>query len=109
MGSFSPSFLRSPASGAAIALVSANANGNPPPRGDVVVFVTSQGLYYDSIVNAPLPPLGPFQLLVMGGAESGATPAGSSVEDLRIVVQAWPKLRRELRDGIVAIVQAAQS
>lgn len=40
--------------------------GDPPPRGDVVVFVTSQGLYYDSVVNGPLPPNGPFQLLEMG-------------------------------------------
>jgi hypothetical protein len=29
-----------------------------------IVFVTSQGMYYDSIVTAdPLPPHGPFQLL----------------------------------------------
>jgi len=29
-----------------------------------IIFVTSQGLYYDSIVTAdPLPPKGPFQLL----------------------------------------------
>ncbi len=27
--------------------------------------MTSQGLYYDSIVNGPLPPHGPFQLLVL--------------------------------------------
>ncbi len=43
-----------------------NASGDPPPRGDVVVFVTSQGLYYDSIVNGPLPPHGQFQLLEEG-------------------------------------------
>jgi hypothetical protein len=37
-------------------------------RGDgPVIFVTSQGLYYDSIVTRdPLPPNGPFQLLEMG-------------------------------------------
>lgn len=47
--------------------LSANdASGDPPPRGDVVVFVTGQGLYYDSIVNGPLPPHGPFQLLEEG-------------------------------------------
>ena len=52
--------------GAVLALSTPGANGDPPPRGDVVVFVTSQGLYYDSIVNGPLPPRGPFQLLEMG-------------------------------------------
>jgi hypothetical protein len=37
-------------------------------RGDgPVVYVTSQGLFYDSIVVADLPPLGPFQLLEMDG------------------------------------------
>lgn len=44
--------------------VEAGPNGQPA---SVVVFVTSQGLYYDSIVTAdPLPPDGPFQLLEMG-------------------------------------------
>ena len=52
--------------GVVLALSTAVASGDPPPRGDVVVFVTSQGLYYDSIVNGPLPPVGPFQLLEMG-------------------------------------------
>jgi len=38
---------------------------NPHPR--PVVYVTSQNLYYDSIVVAdPIPPVGPFQLLEMG-------------------------------------------
>jgi hypothetical protein len=37
------------------------------PHARPVVYVTSQGLYYDSIVTAdPLPPHGPFQLLEMG-------------------------------------------
>ena len=37
-------------------------------RGDgPIIYVTSQGLYYDSIVTAdPLPPVGPFQLLETG-------------------------------------------
>jgi hypothetical protein len=37
-------------------------------RGDgPVIYVRSQGLFYDSIVTAdPLPPRGPFQLLEMG-------------------------------------------
>lgn len=41
------------------------ANADPPPRGDAVVYVTSQWLYYDSVVNGPLPLHGPFQLLEM--------------------------------------------
>lgn len=42
----------------------AEAGGRP---GGPVVFVTSQGLYYDSIIVAdPLPARGPFQLLEMG-------------------------------------------
>jgi hypothetical protein len=37
------------------------------PRPRPVIFVTSQGLYYDSIVAAdPIPPFGPFQVLEMG-------------------------------------------
>ena len=52
--------------GAALMVASSDAAGNPASRGDVVVFVTSQGLYYDSVVNGPLPPHGRFQLLEMG-------------------------------------------
>lgn len=37
-----------------------------------VVYVTSQGLYYDTFVSAQeLPPHGPFQLLVNGVTEYG--------------------------------------
>ena len=49
------------------------AGGGPPPRdGDgnrvrVVVYVTSQGLYYDSIVGPALPQRGPFQQLFPPG------------------------------------------
>ena len=43
----------------------ARGEGNPLPQ--PVVYVTSQGLYYDSIVTAMvLPPDGPFQLLEVG-------------------------------------------
>ena len=43
----------------------AEADQGPRPR--PVIYVTSQGLYYDSIVTAdPVPPFGPFQLLEMG-------------------------------------------
>ncbi len=40
--------------------------GNAMTRGDEVVYVTSQGLYYDTVINEPLPPRGPFQLLELG-------------------------------------------
>ena len=36
-----------------------------------VIYVTSQDLYYDSIVLTDLPARGPFQLLEMGGPMSG--------------------------------------
>ena len=36
---------------------------------DVVVYVTSQGLFYDSIVTTDLPPIGDFQLLQPGGPQ----------------------------------------
>jgi hypothetical protein len=40
------------------------ARGKGNPHKEVVVYVTSQGLYYDSIVTAdPLPPKGKFQQL----------------------------------------------
>ena len=48
-----------------VALVSvfpAAAQGNGT-RGDVVIYVTSQGLYYDSQVTTALPMQGPFQKL----------------------------------------------
>ena len=45
-------------------------------RGDgPVIFVTSQQLYYDSIVTADLPPRGPFQELYMS-AQGLTTDAG---------------------------------
>ena len=49
------------------------AGGGPPPRDEdgnrirVVVYVTSQGLYYDSIVGPALPQRGPFQQLFPPG------------------------------------------
>ena len=36
---------------------------------DVVVYVTSQDMFYDTIVNTDLPPKGKFQLLEMGGPD----------------------------------------
>jgi hypothetical protein len=48
-------------------VVAENGKGSGP-----VIYVTSQGLYYDSIITAdPLPPHGPFQLLEMGGPHGG--------------------------------------
>ena len=51
--------------GALLTLSALDANAG---RGDgPVIFVTSQGLYYDSIVTAdPLPPRGKFQVLELG-------------------------------------------
>ena len=41
-------------------------DSNGRPGSEVQVYVTSQGLYYDSIVKTELPPHGPFQKLEMG-------------------------------------------
>ena len=50
--------------------VEARGNGNPLPQ--PVVYVTSQGLFYDSIVTTDLPPRGRFQKLEPGaGPHSG--------------------------------------
>jgi hypothetical protein len=48
-----------------LAFTSSDANAG---RGDgPIIYVRSQGLFYDSIVTAdPIPPNGPFQLLEMG-------------------------------------------
>ncbi len=52
--------------------------GGPPPRGDdgervrVVVYVESQGLFFDSIVGPDLPMKGKFQQLIPGGGPDGA-------------------------------------
>ncbi len=52
--------------GGVVAFRTAEASGNPEARGDAVVYVTSQGLYYDTEINSALPPQGNFQLLEMG-------------------------------------------
>jgi hypothetical protein len=56
---------------AVLLAVPAFAGGPPPRTGDggrvrVQVYVTSQGLTYDSIVGPSLPQQGPFQKLEMG-------------------------------------------
>ena len=54
----------------------ANARGKNNPRPQPIVYVTSQDLYYDSIVLLDLPPNGPFQLLEMGGLTGVQTEFG---------------------------------
>ncbi|MHC4208845.1 MAG: hypothetical protein ACYSWT_03925 [Planctomycetota bacterium] len=49
----------------------ANGRGSGP-----VVYVTSQGLFYDSIVLTDLPQHGPFQLLEVGGPSGLLTEFG---------------------------------
>jgi hypothetical protein len=53
---------------AAVAVLATASISSGAGRGDgPIIFVRSQGLYYDSIVTAdPLPNKGPFQLLEMG-------------------------------------------
>lgn len=52
---------------ASVVMVLATGDALAQGRGDgPVIYVESQGLFYDSIVTAdPLPPKGPFQLLYM--------------------------------------------
>lgn len=54
---------------ASLALVTAAQAGNPLPQ--PVVYVTSQDLYYDSLVPTDLPPEGPFQQLDPNGPHGG--------------------------------------
>jgi hypothetical protein len=67
-----------------VVAVPAFAGGGPPPRdenGDrvrVVVYVTSQDLYYDSIVGPALPQKGPFQQLFPPGTNPD-WPAGETL------------------------------
>ena len=67
-----------------VALVSvfpAAAQGNGP-RGDVVIYVTGQGLYYDSIVtDANLPMKGRFQKLEMVNGQLLQTEFGPGDKD----------------------------
>ena len=44
-------------------------NAEARGRVDVVIYVTGQELFYDSVVNHDLPPHGRFQLLQPGGPE----------------------------------------
>jgi hypothetical protein len=50
-----------------LAVVPTFAAAGGRPGSPVVVYVRSQGLYYDSIVGPELPPHGRFQILEMGG------------------------------------------
>ena len=49
--------------------------GGEQPDGPVV-YVTSQGLFFDSIVLTGLPPVGPFQLFEFGGPSGFMTEWG---------------------------------
>jgi hypothetical protein len=50
-----------------VSAAKAEARGAGNPRPQPVIYVESQGLYYDSIVTAdPLPPFGNFQVLWEG-------------------------------------------
>jgi hypothetical protein len=67
---------------ASVLLMGAAKTADAKGRGDgPVIFVTSQNLYYDSIVTAdPLPPKGPFQKLEMMGPTGLQTEYGPGDE-----------------------------
>jgi hypothetical protein len=57
---------------AGVSAIASESQATPPPEippPGAVVYVTSQGLYYDSIVLTGLPPKGPFQLLTFNEME----------------------------------------
>lgn len=61
------------------AMMATNALAENPGKGrgnGPVIYVTSQGLYYDSIVLANLPMQGPFQQLLVDGAGNLSTEFG---------------------------------
>ncbi len=58
------------------ATASAQGQGFSRPPSGPVIYVTSQGLFYDSIVLADLPPSGPFQKLEMSGPTGFQTEFG---------------------------------
>lgn len=69
-------------------LVNGNPPVQPPARGNgPVVYVTGQGLAYDSIVLSVLPHQGPFQLLEPGGPTGLQTEFGPG--DLGFVGGRW--------------------
>lgn len=65
---------------AVVAVIPASAGRGDGP----IIYVTSQGLYYDSIVTAdPLPPRGKFQKLEMDGPTGLQTEFGPGDKDFR--------------------------
>ena len=63
---------------AAATAITATLHAAPPPRD--VVYVSSQDLFYDTVILGDLPNNGPFQLLVMGanGLETEFGPGDAS-------------------------------
>ena len=53
----------------AAAVIAGDAAARGPRGAGPVIYVASQGLFYDSIVGPELPPKGPFQLLEAGGPQ----------------------------------------
>jgi hypothetical protein len=67
-----PAVLAAAVAVALVLTLTASATPGGRPGSDGVVFVTSQGLYFDTFVTRdPIPMRGPFQLLVDGTTEFG--------------------------------------
>ncbi len=72
--------------------VAAGAASTAQARGEVdgpVIYVTSQDLFYDSIVVATLPLKGPFQKLELGGPSSSGLQTEFGPGDLEYVGGRW--------------------
>lgn len=79
---------------AAVALLAVALAGaqSAQARGDVdgpVIYVTGQGLFYDSIVQTMLPQEGPFQKLEMGGPSSSGLQTEFGPSDVEYVGGRW--------------------
>lgn len=65
----------------AVLAISTAATGFSDQPDGPVVYVTSQGLFFDSIVLTGLPPQGPFQLFEFGGPSGFMTEWGPGDKD----------------------------
>jgi hypothetical protein len=64
-----------------VAAVASTIHAGSGPDQPPVIYVITQGLYYDAVVGPDLPPQGPFQQLVPGGPSGLMTRYGPGDEE----------------------------